>query len=68
LTPAEITKYVADLVAEREGEQNKPDAQKKHPVSRIAVGLAEIDQGTVRPAQLATLSPNVPDTLILNRI
>jgi hypothetical protein len=68
LTPQEITEYVNKLVKEREGEQGKPDAKKKHPVSVIPVGLAEIDKGTVRPAQLAILSPNVPDTLILNRI
>jgi hypothetical protein len=68
LTPEEITAYVAALVAERASEQNKPDMQKKHPVSRIDVGLAEMDQGTVRPAQLALLSPTVSDTLILNRI
>lgn len=68
LTPQEITGFVNKLVKEREGEQDQPDAKKKHPVSRIVVGLAQIDQGTVRPAQLAILSPNVPDTLILNRI
>jgi predicted phage baseplate assembly protein len=68
LTPAEITDYVARLVAAPEGQPRKLRAQKQQPVSRIAVGLAEREAGTVRPAQLAILSANVPDTLILNRI
>jgi hypothetical protein len=68
LTPQEITRYVNRMIQQREKEQGQPDAKKKHPVSRITVGLAEIEKGTVRPAQLAVLSPNVPDTLILNRI
>ncbi len=68
LTPAEITDYVAKLAAAPEGQLGKLRAQKQQPVSRISVGLAEREAGTVRPAQLAILSANVPDTLILNRI
>lgn len=68
LTPDEITQVINQLLQERQSEQAKPDVQKKHPQSRIPVGLADHEDGTLRPAQLAILSPNVPDTLILNRI
>ncbi len=39
----------------------------KQPLDRIIVELADLENGTLRPAQLAFLSPLVPDTLILNR-
>ncbi len=35
---------------------------------RIPVNMADYEQGTIRPAQIAILSPDVPDTLILNQI
>lgn len=35
---------------------------------RLSVNLADYEQGAIRPAQLAFLSPDVPDTLILNQI
>ncbi len=35
---------------------------------RLPVNLADFEQGAIRPAQLAFLTPDVPDTLILNRI
>lgn len=35
---------------------------------RLPVNLADFEQGAIRPAQLAFLAPDVPDTLILNRI
>ncbi|MFL5807541.1 MAG: putative baseplate assembly protein [Roseiflexaceae bacterium] len=68
LTPEEITESINKLLTERADEQGQPDAQKVHPVSRITVGLAGIEDDTLRPAQLAILSPTVPDTLIVNRI
>jgi len=68
LTPEEITESINKLLTERADEQGRPDAQKVHPVSRITVGLAGIEDDTLRPAQLAILSPAVPDTLIVNRI
>ncbi len=39
----------------------------KQPLDRIIVELADFENGTLRPAQLAFLSPLVPDTLVLNR-
>jgi hypothetical protein len=36
--------------------------------SRIRVNLAGLEGGVIRPAQLAFLTPDVPETLILNRI
>lgn len=68
LTPDEITKSINDLLQKRESEQGLPDTEKSQPPSRIPVGPAAVDDGTVRPARLAILSPNVPDTLILNQI
>ena len=68
LTPDEITKMINDLLKIRLSEQGLPDTSKTQPPTRIQVGLAAIDDGTIQPAQLAIFSPNVPDTLILNRI
>ena len=53
LTPKEITQRV--------GEMAPP------PQDRIRVDLAEMTGSVLQPAQLAILSPLVPDTLILNR-
>jgi hypothetical protein len=38
------------------------------PEARLPVNLADFEQGALRPAQLAFLTPDVPETLILNRI
>lgn len=35
---------------------------------RLSVNLAAFEDGEIRPAQLAFLTPDVPDTLILNQI
>ena len=35
---------------------------------RLKVNLAGFEDGVIRPAQLAFLTPDVPETLILNRI
>lgn len=56
LTPAQIAKKVQDI------------AGQKTPVPRLSVNLAEIKNGIIRPAQIAFLTPEVPETLILNQI
>ena len=38
------------------------------PAPRVAANLAGFEKGVVRPAQLAYLTPDVPETLILNQI
>jgi hypothetical protein len=61
LTPAEIAERVQKFVI---GQQNRPDA-------RLKVNLADFEQGEndlIHPAQLAFLTPEVPETLILNQI
>ena len=68
LTPDEITQLINDLLQKRLSEQGLPDTNKTQPPTRIPVSLAVVDDGTIQPAQLAIFSPNVPDTLILNRI
>lgn len=60
LTPDEIASRVQELISASE-EMNRPEA-------RLRVNLADFEQGAIRPAQLAFLAPDVPDTLILNRI
>jgi predicted phage baseplate assembly protein len=61
LTPEEIAKTVQDLVEASE---------KSGPDHRVPVNLPayEMQAGSVRPAQLAFLTPEVPETLILNQI
>jgi Baseplate J-like protein len=68
LTPDEITQSITDLLEERQSEQELPDVKKSQPSTRIPVGLASVDDDTIRPARLAIFSPDVPDTLILNQI
>ncbi len=60
LTPDEISRRVQELISASE-EMNRPEA-------RLRVNLADFEQGAIRPAQLAFLAPDVPETLILNRI
>jgi hypothetical protein len=70
LTPDEITEAVNEFI-EKAGELNRPEP-------RIRVNLADyddkdqagnkIDAPRIHPAQLAFLTPEVPATLILNRI
>jgi predicted phage baseplate assembly protein len=55
LPPSEIVKRLDQL---KNGE----------PASFVAVNLAGNQDGSIHPAQLAYLTPAVPDTLILNRI
>jgi predicted phage baseplate assembly protein len=61
LTPAEIAERVQKFV---DSQQNRPDA-------RLNINLADFEPGEndmIHPAQLAFLSPEVPETLILNQI
>jgi hypothetical protein len=62
LTPAEIAEKVGGLLIDEKG---KP---LKEPLSRITVNLADSKAGAILPAQLAFLTPDVPETLILNQI
>lgn len=56
-TPREITGAVQAMIA----------ARQPGPSQHLAVTLARVVNGTIVPAQLAVLSPAVPDTLILNQ-
>jgi hypothetical protein len=56
LTPAQIAKKVQDI------------AEQKPPSQRLSVNLVESKAGVIRPAQIAFLTPEVPETLILNQI
>jgi hypothetical protein len=66
--------HCADLTAHPECDKFKNCKKyghfgKKSSVNqRLPVNLADFEQGAIRPAQLAFLAPDVPDTLILNRI
>jgi baseplate J-like protein len=60
LTPEEISRQVQKLV-----EASKAEGR---PESRLRVNQAALEEGTIRPAQLAFLTPAVPATLILNQI
>lgn len=62
LTPGEIANLVSQPLKDKDGNDIK------EPLSRISVNLADREKGTVRPAQLAFLTPEVPATLILNQI
>jgi hypothetical protein len=53
LTPEEILEEVRKLTT---------------PAPRVPVNLAGFEGGVIRPAQLAYLTPDVPETLILNQI
>ncbi len=68
LTPQEIAGAVQALLNERAAEQTNPDKDKRHPHQRLSVNLADVEGGVLRPAQLALLAPQAPDTFILNRI
>jgi predicted phage baseplate assembly protein len=42
--------------------------EKKLPPERVAAGIARLDHGILRPAQIALFTPSVPDTIALNQI
>ena len=63
VTPGEIADIVSLPLLEEDGQTFI-----KEPVPRILVNLAAYEGGTIRPAQLAFLTPDVPATLVLNQI
>jgi predicted phage baseplate assembly protein len=60
LTPREIAETVQNVVGE--------STENNRPKQAIRVNLAAREESVIRPAQLAFLTPDVPETLILNRI
>jgi len=64
LTPAEIAERVSGPLTDEAGKI----LGAKEPLSRITVNLADNKAGAILPAQLAFLTPEVPETLILNQI
>ena len=70
LTPDEISEAVACLSgAISEGCEKYGDSKEAGNIRhRVKVNLAERVGGMIRPAQIAFLTPNVSDTLILNQI
>ncbi len=75
LTPDEIVLEVSDVIKridQHVDEDAKKTLRKKKgnlPIpQRLIVNLASVQNKSIRPAQLAFLSPDVPDTLILNQI
>jgi hypothetical protein len=64
LTPAEIAERVSGPLRDEKGHI----LDVKEPLSRITVNLAESKADAILPAQLAFLTPEVPETLILNQI
>ncbi|TQV82475.1 putative baseplate assembly protein [Exilibacterium tricleocarpae] len=60
LSPDEIAETVQAIIAESEA--------RRRPNPSLSVNLAALENGVMRPAQLAFLAPDVPETLILNQI
>ena len=58
LLPSEITKELENLV----------NSQKDQPLPRVTAALTGSGGRPIQPAQLAFLTPDVPDTLILEEI
>ena len=52
----------------RAGRRDPRHRIQAHPAQRIVVEKARIEEGAIRPAQLAMLSPELPDTLILTEL
>jgi PKD repeat protein len=57
-TPDEIAEEVQQMI----------ENQKETPEPRIQVKMARVEDGTIHPAQLAFLTPDVEATLILNEV
>jgi hypothetical protein len=64
LTPAEIGEKVGGRLRDEKG---KP-LDLEEPLLRITVNLADSKAGAILPAQLAFLTPDIPESLILNQI
>jgi hypothetical protein len=74
LSPTEIAAVAQKLVAQSQAPSEpvfraalRKDGKSGLPPS-IPVNLANVEKGGLRPAQIAYLSPNLPDTLILTEI
>ncbi len=65
LTPSEIADWVSGSLKDQNGNEIKGVAE---PLSRLTVNLATRVEGGILPAQLAFLTPDVPEALILNQI
>jgi hypothetical protein len=70
LTPDEITRTIGVRlnIPLEERKQGMPYPKQTQPQTKITVYPTGEEADTIRPAQLAILSPTVPDTLILNQI
>jgi hypothetical protein len=64
LTLTELAAQVRAMIDLSRGGDQTPPA----PADRVDVNLADFENGSLRPAQLAIFTPAVPDTLILNQI
>jgi hypothetical protein len=64
LTLQEMADRVQAIVAPVKAGPNAPPG----PAERVEVNLADFENGSLRPAQLAIFTAAVPDTLILNQI
>ncbi|MDI3466990.1 MAG: hypothetical protein OJF50_005811 [Nitrospira sp.] len=65
LTPSEIADWVSGSLKDQNGNEIKGVTE---PLSRLTVNLASCVEGGILPAQLAFLTPDVPEALILNQI
>lgn len=70
LTPAEIVERITEPLKDDQGNIIRDDQGNpiKEPLTRLTVNLADFEGGSIRPAQLAFLSPEVEATLILNEV
>lgn len=67
----EMYRYCKDNTTESECTKFKDGKQigeTRNVRQRLEVNLADFENGSIRPAQLAFLTPGVPETLILNQI
>jgi len=62
LTPEEIAKRVTEPLEDQAGKIIK------EPLVRVTVNLAARVESVILPTQLAFLTPDVPETLVLNQI
>jgi hypothetical protein len=70
VTPAEIAAKITEPLTDDQGNIIKDDKGNPitEPISRLTVNLADFERNSIRPAQLAFLSPDVEATLILNEV
>jgi hypothetical protein len=64
LTSDELAAYGQVIVMQSQGANGAPSG----PPTRVDASVAGFESNTLRPAQLAIFTPEVPDTLILNQI